>query len=225
MKNFLKWLSDLFKTAPKPEAPVVVPPTVDQSSSKVKPSLKDPKWYTLALKYLGKNEQDKEFDKFLAGFWKIVGLSGYKTIAGSKYAWCGLFVAVMLHLSGYQHAKNGAGAKNWSAFGTKIDYVKKGIPHGSIVRINHGLDCSSSKGNHVAFACGDYKPSDFIVDGKLKPGATVTLLGGNQGNQVKYSKYDMREVCSVSWPSEENQPEVTKTIPCDTSAKSGDDTR
>lgn len=229
----MKWLIDILsaiwsfiRSHEQEYKPIETSPSVDQSLGQVKPKLKNPKWYDLALKYLGKNEHDKEFDKFLSSFWKIVGLKGYKTIVGSNYAWCGLFVAVMLYLAGFGYAKNGAGAINWSrGFGQQIEFVKKGIPHGAIVRINHGFNCSTSKGNHVAFACGNYKPSDFIVDGKLKPGATITLLGGNQSDSVKFSKYDMREICSVSWVSEEAPPEVTETIPCDTSAKSGDKTQ
>lgn len=216
MPKWLQFIFNIFKSSPKKEE--TKPTTPVKPSQPTQPSngkLKNPKWYDLALKYLGKTEFDKEFDKFLSGFWKIVGLNGYKTIVGSKYAWCGLFVAVMLYLSGYQYAKNGAGAKNWSVFGTNIEFKTKGIPHGAIVRLNHGFDCSSSKGNHVGFACGSYKPSDFFVNGKLKAGATITLLGGNQGNTVKYSEYDMREVCSVTYPSEETPPEVTETIPCD----------
>lgn len=229
LKEFLRslWLfirshEQEYKPLPKPIEP---PASIDQTLGIVEPKLKNPKWYDLALKYLGKNEHDKEFDKFLSNFWNIVGLKGFKTIIGSNYAWCGLFVAVMLYLAGFGYAKNGAGAKNWSQFGTKIEYIKKGIPHGAIVRINHGFDCSSSKGNHVAFACGNYRPSDFISDGKLKQGASITLLGGNQSDSVKFSKYDMREICTVSWVSEELPPEVTETVPCDTNAKPGDKTQ
>lgn len=223
MKKFLKWLF----SSNKPSTPTA-PSNPQAPQNPTQPSngkLKNPKWYAWALQFLGKTEFDKEFDKFLSGFWKIVGLNGYKTIAGSKYAWCGLFVAAALYSTGYQWAKNGAGAKNWSGFGTKIEFKTKGIPHGSIVRLNHGFDCSSSKGNHVAFACGNYKPSDFFVNGKLKSGAKITLLGGNQGHTVKYSDYDMREVCSVTYPSEETAPEVSETVACDKSGSKDSTTR
>ena len=232
MPKWLQALINFFKPAQKPSVPVVdkpveTKPPVTQQPTQSNDKLKNPPWYTWMLKnVLGKNEHDKAFDKFMSQFWTIVGLKGYKTIAGSNYAWCGLAVAAALYSTGYQYAKNGAGAKNWDAFGTKIAFVEKGIPHGAFVRLNHGFNCSTSKGNHVGFACGNYKPSDFFDSkGKLKSGATITLLGGNQADQGKYSKYDMREVCSVGWVKEELPPEVTKTIPCDTSAKSGESTQ
>lgn len=215
MPKWLQAIINFFKSMPKTPAQPSAPVKPAQPSQPSSGKLKNTKWYSWILQFLGKTEFDKEFDKFLSGFWKIVGLNGYKTIVGSKYAWCGLIVAAALYSTGYQWAKNGAGAKNWSVFGTKIDFKTKGIPHTAIVRLNHGFDCSSSKGNHVGFACGNYKPSDFFKDGKLKAGATITLLGGNQGHTVKYSDYDMREICSVTYPSEEEVPEVTETIPCD----------
>lgn len=223
MPEWLQFIINFFtSSSAKPSEP---PKTIDEALGQTKPKLKNPKWYDLALKYLGKNEFDKEFDKFLSAFWKLVGLKGYKTIVGSTYAWCGLFVAVMLYLAGFFYIPNGAGAKNWDKMPNQIEYKTKGIPHGAIVRINHYNDCSSSKGNHVAFACGNYKPSDFIVNGKLKEGATITLLGGNQSNAVKFSKFSMKELCTVSWVKEEKPPEVTETIPCDTSGSSDSTTR
>lgn len=233
IKTFFK---ELFSSTPaKTETPVSqpvpnTPPPVAQIPTTppqvTEEKKKDPKWYAWVLASLGKNEQDKNFDKFMSSFWKIVGLSGYKTIAGSKYAWCGLTIAAALYSTGYQHAKNGAGAKNWGKYGTLIQHTVKGIPHGAIVHINHGNNCSSSSGNHVALACGDYKPSDFFVGGKLKDGATITLLGGNQSNKVSFVKYSMKEICEVVWPSEAELPAaVTKTVPCNTSGSSGGTTR
>lgn len=207
MKKFLKWLLSSNK------------PVVIQAAEPKKDKLVNPKWYSWVLQFVGKTEFDKEFDKFLSGFWKIVGLKGYGTILGSKYAWCGLLIAAALYSTGYQWAKNGAGAKNWSAFATKIDYKTKGIPHAAIARINHGFDCSSSVGNHVSFVCGAYKASD------IKAGSKITLLGGNQGNTVKYSDYDVREICSITYPSEETPPEVTVSIPCDKSGSKDSTTR
>lgn len=180
---------------------------------------KSPAWYLTALKALGKNEADKEFDKFLSGFWKIVGLSGYKTIAGSKYAWCGLFVAAALNISGYQWAKNGAGAKNWGKFGAQIEWQEKGIPQGAIIHINHAADCSSSKYNHVAMANGDCA----VVDLK-KSGAEIALLGGNQKNKVSIAKYPVKNICGVVWPSDADAPPipVAKSVNCSNGEAGGD---
>lgn len=225
MPKWLQAIINFFKSTPKKETEESVPvvtPQPEQSSGK---KLKDRKWYIKALSFFGATEFDSWFNKYLSGFWKIVGLSGYKTIIGTSFAWCGLFVAAMMSETGFKWIANGAGAKNWDKFGTKIEFVTKGIPHAAVVRLNHNFDCSSSKGNHVGFACGEYKSSDFIVNGKLKSGSTITLLGGNQSNTVKYSTYDMREICSVTWPSEEAVPEVTETIPCDKAGSKDSTTR
>lgn len=231
----MKWLKEFFRgvwlflrSHEQEYTPIVKPeaPSVDQALGNVKPKLKNTKWYDKALSFFGMTEHDSKFNKYLSSFWKIVGLPNYKTIVGTSFAWCGLFVATMFSETGHKWISNGAGARNWDKFGTKVEYVKKGIPHTAVVRLNHGFDCSSSKGNHVGFVCGNYKPSDFIVNGKLKPGAKITLLGGNQGDTVKYSTYDMREVCSVTWPSDaEAPPEVTETIPCDKASSKDSTTR
>lgn len=226
MPKWLKAVINFFKSAPKKEEVAPVEPSVPSAPTSPAGKNKNTNWYNKALSFLGKKETDSAFNKYLSGFWKIVGLPGYKTIIGTSFAWCGLFAATMFSETGHKWISNGAGAKNWDKFGTKIEFVKKGIPHTAVVRLNHGFDCSSSKGNHVGFACGSYKPSDFFVNGKLKSGATITLLGGNQSNTVKFSKFDMREVCSVTWPSDAEAPaEITKTIPCDTSGGSGDGTQ
>lgn len=206
--KLLNWFSSLFKDSSKPvskparPAPVTSsPPVTPQPTNPNKK--KSPPWYLTALGYLGKNEGDKEFDKFLSKFWAIVGLKGYKTIAGSKYAWCGLFMAAALNMSGYQWAKNGAGAKNWGKFGTAIEWKVKGIPQGAIVHINHAYNCSSGKGNHVALANGDCTAKDL-----LKSGASISLLGGNQSNKVSVATYSVKEVCEVVWPSDADLPEL-----------------
>lgn len=203
------------QTPPSLQKPVETKP----EEPKQEQTKKSPAWYLTALKALGKNETDKEFDKFLSGFWKIVGLSGYKTIAGSKYAWCGLFVAAALNISGYQWAKNGAGAKNWGKFGTQIEWQTQGIPQGAIIHINHAADCSSSKYNHVAMANGDCAAVDL-----KKSGAEIALLGGNQKNKVSIAKYPVKNICEVVWPSDaEAAPvPVTKSVNCSNGEAGGD---
>jgi peptidoglycan hydrolase-like protein with peptidoglycan-binding domain len=177
--------------------------------------------YLEAKKYAGKKESDTAWSKFLSGFWKIVGLPGYSTIRGNTYAWCGLFVAAMLSLTGLKWQKDGAGAKNWDKYGQTINWRENGIPRGAVVRINHKKSCTAGSGNHVAFADADCTASDLT-----KSGAVIPLFGGNQSDQVKRSIFSAGEICEAKWPSELPLPDkVTKSVNCDGKAESGESTR
>lgn len=152
-------------------------------------------WLDEAQKYNGKSENDSVFNKFMSGFWKIVGLPGYKTIAGNSFAWCGLTVAAFLSIAGYQWAPNGAGARNWG-HSTKLQYIDwkaNGFPRGAIIHINHNANCSSGSSNHVTMSAGDCAPQD------LKSG-TIQGFGGNQGNKLTTSNYPVTDICEVGWP-------------------------
>ncbi|MFC3152259.1 TIGR02594 family protein [Litoribrevibacter euphylliae] len=88
--------------------------------------------------------------------------------SGGKNAWCGSFVAWVLKKHGFKPVKSGYRAREWVNFGKKIE---KPI-HGAIgVKTRKG-------GGHVAF-----------VVGKSSDGKYLYMLGGNQSNQVKVSKY------------------------------------
>lgn len=156
-------------------------------------------WLTEAKKHKGKAESDSVFNRYLSGFWKLVGLPNYKTIVGTSFAWCGLFVAAMLYNVGLPWQKDGAAARNWAKYGQAIEWSKDGIPRGAIVHINHNGLCSSGKGNHVAMADGDCTPQD------LRSGA-INLYGGNQGNQAKVSAFPVEHICAVRWPAESDKP-------------------
>lgn len=169
-----------------------------------------PEWMKKAAEQKGKSEHDPNFSKEMSKNWKLVGLSGYKTIKGSAYAWCGLFVASCLAAAGISYQKNGAGARNWKAYGQEINWKMDGIPQGAIIHINHAHDCSSGKSNHVAFANGDCAPADLN-----KPGAVIDLIGGNQGDKVKVSTFSVKEICEVRWPKEKALPgRIMKSINC-----------
>lgn len=162
-------------------------------------------WLDEAKKHEGKSEYDSKFRAYMSGFWKIVGLPNYKTIVGTSFAWCGLFVAAMLYTKGLPWQKNGAGARNWAKYGQAIDWKKNGIPRGAIIHINHKEQCASGSGNHVAFANGDCTAADLA-----KPNSTIELYGGNQGNRAKVSVYSTDEVCAVRWPPGLDLPEPVK---------------
>lgn len=189
-----------------PPAPVTVPP-----------------WYSFAKKFSGKKETDPEFNKEMSKKWSLFGLN-LGTIATSSAAWCGLAMAVALSGVGLDYAKNGALARNWASYGVAIDWKRDGIPLGAIVQINHNLNCKASDGNHVAQAEGDCSPADL-----LKPGATIDLYGGNQGNTWKVSTFSAKEICSVRWPSElKDHPKpapIKQSVKCTSKGATGSTTR
>ncbi len=201
---------------------VVVPRPAPPEEPKEEPKKRViPLWFVNAKKLEGKHETDSAFNRYMSGFWRIVGLPNYKTIVGTSFAWCGLFIAAMLYGSDLPWQKNGAGASNWDNYGVSINWKQDGIPQGAIVRINHDLDCSSQEGNHVAFADGDCTPEDL-----KKPNATINLYGGNQGNKAKVSTYSVKKICSVRWPNEVAKPgRITKSIGCAGKSTSKESTR
>lgn len=179
-----------------------------------------PPWYTYAKKFMGKKETDSEFAKFMIPKWSLVGLN-LNTIATSWAAWCGLAMAVALSGVGIDYAKNGALAKNWGSYGIEINWERDGIPQGAIVHINGSGDCKSSKNNHVAQANGYCTSKDL-----LKPGATIDLYGGNQGNTWKVSTYSASKICAVRWPKDYEKPgPVSKSDNCSAKSASNESTR
>jgi len=177
--------------------------------------------YLEAKKYSGKTETDKTFGAWLSSFWGRVGLPGYKTIIGSAFAWCGLFLFAMNTQVGQKAIVGAAGARNWAKYGVEIDWKKDGIPRGSVVHLNNGGNCSSGSGNHVTFADGDCTAAELA-----KPGARVPGFGGNQGDTVKRSIYSAAKVCAVRWPAEiPKPPPVKASRGCTGGSSSGESTR
>lgn len=181
---------------------------------------KSPPWYVFALQFKGKKETDPEFAKIMVPKWKLFGMN-LGTIAQSWAAWCGLAMAVSFAGVGIDYARNGALAKNWDQYAVAIEWKTQGIPQGAVVRLNHGGDCKSESGNHVAQANGDCSPADL-----LKSGASIDLYGGNQGNTWKVSTYSVREICSVRWPKDYEKPGmITKSLNCSSGNKDNESTQ
>lgn len=189
-----------------------------------------PAWKAEAEKHKGQVETNATFSEWLRT--KIKTYLGYKppTIATSTYAWCGYFIVTVLGVSGYQYHKQGEMARNWGSYGNEIKWQSQGVPEGAIVWINHGYDCKSSSSNHVALANGSCTVKDFFdASGKLKPSATIALLGGNQNNQVNVTAYLAKEICGVRWPAKDkdgkNVPQPTlpvlKSVNCTTTKTGG----
>lgn len=176
--------------------------------------------YLEAKKYAGKTEFDSKFGGWLSGFWKKVGLPNYKTIIGSSFAWCALFVVAMQSETGQKYIASAA-ARSHAKTGIEINWKKDGIPRGAIVHLNNAGNCSSGSNNHVTFADGDCTAEELS-----KSGATFPGFGGNQGNAVKRSTYAASKICAVRWPAEVEKPgPVTKSIDCQGSKDSNESTR
>ena len=104
-------------------------------------------------------------------------------------AWCAAFVNWCLKRSGLSGLDtDSAGlAEAWLDYGTP----SKAPRYGAITVIYNASAASSaltSTGNHVA----------FLIDGGL--GDSVTLLGGNQGNQVQLTRFSGWQIKGFVWP-------------------------
>lgn len=178
-------------------------------------------WFWALKKYEGQNESNPAFNKEMSSYWGRVGLPGFKSIIGSKRAWCGLFICIGLMKVGYDHVDLGFRAKEWDKFGQKINWRVNGFPQGAIIRINGKGNCSSASSNHVTLANGDCTAKDL-----LKANATFSGFGGNQGNRAKISTYPVRNICSVTWPKEQKLPtKITKSVNCSNGKTSNESTR
>lgn len=93
-----------------------------------------------------------------------------KDDTGVKNAWCGSFAAWVMSEHGYTPPKNAFRAKAWKNFGKKIDAPV----YGAI-----GIK-SRVGGGHVSF-----------VFGQSSDGKHLFMLGGNQDDTVKISKYNV----------------------------------
>ena len=206
------WLKDLFKK--KEPAPVV---------KKIPAKKRVPKnpAYLEAKKHDGKSEYDSKFNKYVSSFWPKVGLPNYKTIIGSSFAWCAIFIGLMNSEVGQEYvAKRGAAARSYMTYGVAIDWKNNGIPRGAVMHINRN-SCSSGSGNHVTFADGSCTP-EYL---KTK-GAIIKGFGGNQGNKAKTSDYSASKVCAVRWPKEIPLPEkITENDNCGGGKDNGESTR
>lgn len=94
--------------------------------------------------------------------------------------WCAAFVGSMLKEAGYKPSGS-LMARSYLDWGQKLDKPRKGC----IVVLKRGAPPSG----HVAFA-------------ESWTGATIRLLGGNQGNSVSVASYSRASILGYFWPKE-----------------------
>jgi uncharacterized protein (TIGR02594 family) len=102
--------------------------------------------------------------------------------------WCGAFAAFCMDKSGNSASipKGSARAANWKTWGTPLPLKSNNVPNGAVVVLTPGEGSGGS--GHVAFFAG------YTADGK-----SVTLLGGNQSNQVNLSNFLVSRIATINW--------------------------
>ncbi len=106
-------------------------------------------------------------------------------IGGGIPAWCGAFAAFCMKSSASPVPKGAALAVNWKSWGSRsLPVGSDEIPVGAVVVLTPSPGTNSS--GHVGFF------SAFSEDGKQ-----VELLGGNQSNEVKLSKFPITRVAAI----------------------------
>lgn len=134
-------------------------------------------WYNIAVAEIGVKEilgADKHNRR-------IIEYHSTTTLGASKdeVPWCSSFVNWVIRQSGFEGTNN-ALAKSWTTWGAEVKTPKKG----DIVVIKRrnkksDVNTGSSTGYHVGF----YVTSSSSV---------ISILGGNQNNQVKESNFMLR---------------------------------
>lgn len=168
--SFFDWLKAALSKAPKVKDP---DPVV--KPPKPDPVSGDPKWMQVAKAEMGQKEIPGSKDNP-----RIIEYHSVTTLKATEdeVPWCSSFVSWCLEKSGIRSNRN-AWAQSYASFGKRLD---KPV-FGCIVVFRW-----SASSGHVGFYAGKNQ------DGTLK------ILGGNQGNQVKYANYGTGSIIAYRWP-------------------------
>ncbi|HYD63131.1 MAG TPA: TIGR02594 family protein [Noviherbaspirillum sp.] len=140
----------------------------------VKPG--DGNWMKTARSQMGVSEGEN--DSRIAAYHNTTNAAGSR----GNTPWCSSFVNWALEQNGIKGTDN-AGAISWKNWGKGVDGLKD-ARQGDIVVLQTGPGATDQ---HVGF---------LVRSGN----GTVTLLGGNQSNQVKESIYPMSQVLAIRRP-------------------------
>lgn len=154
-----------------PGTPIPVPGTVGVPVV-TKPAANekfDAPWMDWMHKYIGNTENDPVFDKFMSQFWKLCGLN-YSTIRGVSHAWCALTVEAAFNSCGIK-GSNRADAVSYEHWGFPCPYH-----YGAVIPIRH-----VGGSHHVT----------FFVKWVDEVNKIAQCLGGNQGDSLKLSNYNL----------------------------------
>lgn len=141
----------------------------------------EPIWLIEARKYVGLKEiKGQKHNQLIIDFWKSIKLSGIKN---DEVPWCAAFVGAMLEHCNIKSTRKDS-AKSYMDWGVPLD--KPCI--GAIVVF--WRDSKDSGSGHVA-----------IVTGKDNKG-NITVIGGNQGDEVNEKSFPINRVLGYRWPAE-----------------------
>lgn len=146
-----------------------------------------PLWIVEAQRHIGLREiKGAKHNNFI-----IVWLESLKAWwSDDETPWCGTFVAHCMKKAECKLPKYWMRAKDWLNWGVIVTEPFVGC---IVVFERQG-------GGHVGFVVGQDANKNLLV------------LGGNQGDAVKISPFDIKRVLGYRWPSEYPLP-VTKNLP------------
>ena len=134
-------------------------------------------WLDEAYKYIGQHEiKGAKTNSFVAIWLKLLNAAWHD----DETPWCGTFVAHCVKSANLPIPKNWMRARDWLTIGTTI--LKPCV--GAIVVF------SRDGGGHVGFVVGKDSNNNLMV------------LGGNQGDAVKVSPFNLTRVIGYRWPIE-----------------------
>lgn len=139
--------------------------------------------FHIAQEYLNFKEVEDKED--LMAFFKIYSIDKDILIDPSKIAWCAAFVNACERAAG-NPGTGKLNARSFTTYGWKRNYSQDWT-QGDIVVFKRG---NSSWQGHVTYLA--YVHPD---------GKNVVCLGGNQGDEVNYSKYPISDILAVRKPN------------------------
>lgn len=136
-----------------------------------------PGWYKIAKAEVGIKEivDPNKHNKRILEYHSTTTL-GAKT---DEIPWCSSFVNWVMVQSGIKGTNN-ALAKSWASWGTAVSTPTKGVV--TVIK-RKNKDSDSSTGSSTGYHVGFFESSSST---------RITLLGGNQSNQVKSSTFYLR---------------------------------
>lgn len=156
-------------------------------------------WMVLASSMRGQAEiPGPKTAGFIAGMLK--GLHAWW--GDDETPWCGVFAAHCLKESGLPTAKAWWRAKGWVDFGIPLppSLNVRSIPYGALVVLNRPPKPGDG---HVGF---------FDRSTYFSTGDGVSLLAGNQGNQVCSASFPRQRVAYWCWPGPPLPPSIAALL-------------
>lgn len=142
-----------------------------------------PKWLQIAETFIGEREiSGPKHNPKIVKLWADINMRGIKT---DEVPWCAAFVGAMLERAGIPSTDSGA-ALSYAKWGQPLDRPVLGC---IAVFVRKG-------GGHVGFVVGE------TADKK-----SIFVLGGNQSDSVKISKFPLTNLKGYRWPKDTDEEE------------------